>query len=73
MRSAPYQALQREFDRLFAKYGSNPDIFKDYERSGSKRAVTRKIKDAVRRNDKRSSKQRLRSELVPPTGDVGDA
>jgi hypothetical protein len=60
--SAAYQALQSAFDELFAKYGSNPEIFKDNERAGSKRAVTRKIKNAVRRGAKRSAKQRLRLE-----------
>ncbi|UYK65764.1 hypothetical protein NG831_16485 [Xanthomonas sacchari] len=53
-------ALQADFDCLFEKYRSNPEIFKGNERSGSKRAVTRKIEDAVKRSDKRSEKQRAR-------------
>ena len=68
-----YVALQADFDRLFAKYGFNPDIFKDNERAGSKRVVTRKIKDVVKRNDKRSEKQCVRLDLLEPTGDVNDA
>lgn len=58
-RSPAYRRLQAEFEQLFSKYGFNPDIFKDNERAGSKRDVTKKIKDALRRKTKRSSKQRL--------------
>jgi hypothetical protein len=72
MRSAAYQAMQLEFDRVFAKYGSNPEIFKDNERASSKRSVTRKIKSAVTRSNKRSAKQLLRGELAAPSGDAGD-
>lgn len=73
MRSPDYLALQAGFDRLFAKYGYNPEIFKDNERAGSKRAVTRKIKIATRRNDKRSEKQRARRDLHMPSQSESDA
>jgi hypothetical protein len=63
--SDEYRRIQAEFDTIFAKYGFNPEIFK--ERSGSKRDVLLKIKDAVRRNEKRSSKHKelanIKSEL----------
>lgn len=72
-RSPAYLALQADFDRLFEKYGFNPDIFNDNERSGSKRAVTRKIKDAVKRSSKRSDKQRVRRDLQSPDGKASDA
>ena len=73
MCSPDYLALQMEFDCLFAKYGSNPDIFKDNERAGSKRAVARKIKDAVKRSDKRSEKQRVRISLQSSDSSLSDA
>ena len=72
MRSPEYLALQAEFNRLFEKYGFNPEIFKENERAGSKRAVTRKIKDAIRRNEKRSEKQSLSRELLKKSGDLDD-
>lgn len=53
--SQEYLQLQSEFDAIFAKYGFNPEIFK--ERAGSKRGVLQKIKNAIRRNEKRSLKQ----------------
>lgn len=67
-----YMALQQEFDRLFVKYGCNPDIFKDNERAGSKRVVTKKIKDAIRRSDKRSEKQSMRNEVDESAGTSSD-
>ena len=73
MRSPAYLALQTEFDRLFKKYGLNPKIFKDNERAGSKRLVTRKIKDAVKRGEKRSEKQRERASLALSNGVASDA
>ncbi|MEH0168669.1 hypothetical protein [Roseateles microcysteis] len=73
MRSAAYVKLQMDFDLLFAKYGFNAEIFKGNERAGSKRAVTRKIKDAVRRNEKRSEKQSARRELAGPIEGTSDA
>ncbi|WP_162615854.1 hypothetical protein [Solilutibacter oculi] len=72
-RSPAYTKLQADFDRLFAKYGSNPDIFKENERAGSKRGVTRKIKDSLRRSQKRSEKQTLRLEAGPSSDISGDA
>ena len=72
-RSPAYAALQAEFDCLFAKYGSNPEIFKDNERAGSKRGVTRKIKDAVHRSQKRSEKQAARLQAASLSGDSGEA
>ncbi len=73
MRSADYVAMQAEFDQLFAKYGSNPNIFKDNERAGSKRSVAKKIKQAVKRSDKRSARNRLHSELSSPIGETRDS
>ncbi|OYU45485.1 MAG: hypothetical protein CFE44_07265 [Burkholderiales bacterium PBB4] len=73
MRSAAYVKLQTDFDRLFAKYGFNAEIFKDNERAGSKRTVTRKIKNAVRRSEKRSEKQIARRGLTGPIEGTGDA
>jgi hypothetical protein len=61
--SAPFVALQTEFDSLFQRYGNNPSIFKDDERAGSKRKVMKKIKDAVKRSGKRSLKQIHQTEL----------
>ena len=59
--SEEFLRLQAEFDSIFAKYGFNPEIFK--ERSGSKRDVLLKIKDAVRRSKKRSSKHKERADI----------
>lgn len=61
--SAPFLALQTEFDSLFRRYGNNPSIFKEDERAGSKRQVAKKIKDAVKRSSKRSLKQEHQTEL----------
>lgn len=63
-KSARFIALQAEFDALFQKYGNNSSIFKENERAGSKRNVTKKIKDAVTRSAKRSAKQKQRSEIT---------
>jgi hypothetical protein len=73
MQSPAYLELQAGFDRLLAQYGFNPEIFKDNERAGSKRAVARKIKDATRRNEKRSEKQRARRDLREPALGASDA
>ncbi len=62
--SARFVALQAEFDALFQKYGNNPSIFKDNERAGSKRGVTKKIRAAVNRGAKRSEKQKQRTEAA---------
>lgn len=72
-RSTEYRTLQLEFDRLFTTYGYNPEIFKDNERAGSKRDSTRKIKSVLKRGEKRSVKQRLRGEIVPPPSRENDA
>jgi hypothetical protein len=68
--SAEFLQLQAEFDAIFAKYGFNPDIFK--ERSGSKRDVLLKIKDAVRRSKKRSAKNQEREFIKSERNDDSD-
>ena len=63
-RSAKFVALQAEFDALFQQYGNNPSIFKESERAGSKRGVTKKIRAAGNRSAKRSEKQKQRTEAA---------
>lgn len=61
--SVRFVALQAEFDALFLRYGNNPSIFKDSMRAGSKRNAAKKALHILKRNRKRSVKQKFRSKL----------
>jgi hypothetical protein len=73
MQSPAYVELKSEFDRIFSKYGFNPNIFKDNERAGSKRSVTRKIKTSLKRTKKHSEKQSFNAEISAELGDTDGA